>query len=365
MSLLFTPLTIRDVTFKNRLWVSPMCQYSAVDGMPDDWHYTHLTQFAIGGSGLIFTEAAAVVPEGRIAPPDAGIWNDGQRDAWRRIVDGIHARGARAGMQLSHAGRKSSIWWPFSGSAGTVAVHDGGWTAEAPSEVAYDGYATPAALRPNRIGEIVDAFRSAARRAADAGFDVVEIHAAHGYLLHQFLSPLTNTRADEWGGTLENRARIIIEIVRAVRTEVGGGMPIFVRFSATDSAPGGLETDEVALVAGWALAAGADLTDVTTSGLVKHQAIDVFPGYQVVHSARVRALTGGPTSAVGIITSGAQAEEILQSGSADAVFAAREFLRDPHFVLRAATELGEDPNGIWPPQYLRAFREWAKVSATI
>lgn len=356
MSRLFSPFTLRGTTFRNRLWVAPMCQYSAEDGIPNDWHHVHLAQFASGGAGLVIAEATAVVAEGRISPRDVGIWNDTQRDAWRPIVGSIHARGAAAGIQLAHAGRKASTWWPFAQESGSVAEADGGWTSEAPSAVAYEGFAAPEELTRARIAELVAAFAAAARRAVDAGFDAVEIHAAHGYLLHEFLSPLSNLREDEYGGALENRARIVLDVVRAVRAEVGDAFPVLVRFSATDSAPGGLEVDDVAQVAGWALEAGADFFDVSTSGLVAHQRVDVFPGYQVPHAARIREVTGAPTGAVGIITSGAQAEQVLEEGSADVVLAAREWLRDPHFGLRAATELGEDPAALWPPQYIRAHR---------
>ncbi|MBA8817423.1 2,4-dienoyl-CoA reductase-like NADH-dependent reductase (Old Yellow Enzyme family) [Microbacterium halimionae] len=356
MSLLFSPLSVRDVTFKNRLWVAPMCQYSAEDGVVNDWHHVHLAQFASGGAGLIVSEAAAVVPEGRISPRDAGIWNDEQRDAWANIITSIHARGSLAGIQLAHAGRKASTWWPFSGRSGSVSVSEGGWDTAAPSDIAYEGFTSPKAMTSAEIATTVDAFRAAARRSVDAGFDVIELHAAHGYLLHEFLSPLSNQRTDEWGGSLENRARLLLELVRVVRDEVGAGAPLFVRFSATDAAPGGLTTEDVAIVARWTSEAGADLSDVSTAGLVAHQAIAIGPGYQVAHAARIREVSGALTAAVGIITSGGQAEQILQSGDADAIFAGREFLRDPHFALRAASELGEDPESIWPPQYIRAYR---------
>jgi len=356
MSLLFSPLTIRGTTLRNRLWVSPMCMYSAQDGVVNDWHHVHLAQFASGGAGLVISEATAVVPEGRITPEDAGIWSDEQVEAWRAVTASIAARGSVAGIQLAHAGRKASTFSPFSGGSGSVPVASGGWVTEAPSPIAYDGLSAPVEMTVSRIREVVEAFRSGARRALDAGFEVLEIHAAHGYLLHEFLSPLSNERTDEYGGSLENRARFVLEVVRAVRAEAGENVPLFVRFSATDSAPGGLVVDDVALVAEWAAEAGADLFDVSTSGLVAHQQIDVFPGYQVPFAARVREHTGALTASVGIITSGAQAEEILASGQADVILAGREWLRDPHFGLRAASELGEDPTALWPPQYIRAHR---------
>lgn len=356
MSQLFAPITIRDVVVPNRLWVSPMCMYSAIEGVVNDWHHVHLSQFASGGAGLVISEATAVVPEGRISPEDAGIWSSEQADAWRPITRSIRDRGAIAGIQLAHAGRKASTYSPFSGGSGTVPAADGGWTTEAPSSIAYDGFAEPVAMTIDRIREVTAAFRTAARRALDAGFQAIEVHAAHGYLLHEFLSPLTNVRTDEYGGSLENRARFVLEVVREVRAEVGDGVPVFVRFSATDSAPGGLDVDDVATVAGWAVEAGADLFDVSSSGLVAHQKIDVHPGYQVPFASRVRAATGALTGSVGIITGGEQAERILSSGDADVILAGREWLRDPHFGLRAATELGEAPSGIWPQQYVRAHR---------
>ncbi|MBB2974670.1 2,4-dienoyl-CoA reductase-like NADH-dependent reductase (Old Yellow Enzyme family) [Microbacterium endophyticum] len=356
MSLLFSPLAVRNVTFKNRLWVAPMCQYSAEDGVVNDWHHVHLSQFASGGAGLIVTEAAAVVPEGRISPRDAGIWNDTQRDAWATITESIHARGSLAGIQLAHAGRKASTWWPFSGQSGSVSEVEGGWETLGPSPIAYEGFHAPREMTAAQIIATVEAFRLAARRSITAGFDVIELHAAHGYLLHEFLSPLSNTRTDAWGGSLENQARLLLDLVRAVRDEIGPKVPLFVRFSATDAAPGGLTTDDVATVARWTIEAGADLSDVSTAGLVAHQKITVGPGYQVAHAARVREVSAALTAAVGIITSGPQAEGILQAGDADAIFAGREFLRDPHFALRAASELGEDPETIWPPQYIRAYR---------
>ena len=361
MSLLFSPLTLREVTFRNRLWVAPMCQYSASSsgpdiGQPNDWHLVHLAQFASGGAGLVIAEATAVVPEGRISPQCPGLWNDEQRDAWRPVVDAIHHRGSLAGIQLAHAGRKASTWRPFADQHGSVPPEDGGWPTVAPSAIAYEGYAVPSALDAEGIAAVIEAFRAAARRALDAGFDVLELHGAHGYLIHQFLSPLSNERDDQWGGSLENRARLILEVVRAVRTEIGEAVPLLVRFSASDAAPGGLTPEDVAQVSRWAIDAGADFIDVSSAGLVAHQQLQVGPGYQVPLAARVRELAEAPVSAVGIITTGTQAEQILQDGHADVILAAREWLRDPHFGLRAASELGEDPAGLWPPQYLRAHR---------
>ncbi|WP_372967340.1 NADH:flavin oxidoreductase/NADH oxidase [Microbacterium sp.] len=352
MSILFSPVTIRSSTFRNRLWVSPMCMYSAIDGVVQEWHHTHLAQFASGGAGLIVAEATAVVPEGRISPRDAGLWNDEQRDAWIPIVDAIHARGAAAGIQLAHAGRKASTWWPWAAERGSVPEADGGWTTTAPSAIAFEGFAEPTALDAEGIEAVVEGFASAARRALDAGFDVLEVHGAHGYLLHQFLSPLSNRREDEYGGSLENRARLLLRVVDSIRAVAGDGVPLFVRISATDHAEGGFSPDEAAIVAEWATARGADLIDVSSGGLVAHQQISVFPGYQVPLAETVRQGGRIPVSAVGLITAAEQAEQVLAEGSADAVFAGREWLRDPHFALRAAHELGADI--AWPPQYERA-----------
>ncbi|WP_314646628.1 NADH:flavin oxidoreductase/NADH oxidase [uncultured Microbacterium sp.] len=352
MSILFSPLRIRSVEFRNRLWVSPMCMYSAVDGVVQEWHHTHLAQFASGGAGLIVAEATAVVPEGRISPRDAGLWTDEQRDAWQPIVRAIHDRGSLAGVQLAHAGRKASTWWPWADARGSVPETEGGWTTTAPSAVAFEGYAEPAALDTAGIDRVVAAFGDAARRAVDAGFDVLEIHGAHGYLLHQFLSPLSNRRDDEYGGTLENRARLLLRVLDAVRGAVDDGVPVFVRISATDHAEGGFSPEEAAQVGAWATAHGADLIDVSSGGLVAHQRIDVFPGYQVPLAETVRQGGRIPVSAVGLITAAAQAEEVLAEGAADAIFAGREWLRDPHFGLRAAHELGDDVP--WPPQYDRS-----------
>lgn len=352
MSLLFSPLRIRSVTFRNRLWVSPMCMYSAVDGVVQEWHHTHLAQFASGGAGLIVAEATAVVPEGRISPRDVGLWTDEQRDAWAPIVRAIHDRGALAGIQLAHAGRKASTWWPWASERGSVPADEGGWTTTAPSTVAFDGFAEPLALDAAGIDRVVDAFAAAARRALDAGFDVLEIHGAHGYLLHQFLSPLSNLRDDEYGGSLENRARLLLRVVDAVRETAGAEVPLFVRISATDHADGGFTPEEAAAVGEWAAQRGADLIDVSSGGLVAHQQISVFPGYQVPLAETVRRGGRIPVSAVGLITAAAQAEQVLADGAADAVFAGREWLRDPHFALRAAHELGAEI--AWPPQYERA-----------
>ncbi|KJL44093.1 NADH:flavin oxidoreductase/NADH oxidase [Microbacterium trichothecenolyticum] len=352
MSRLFTPLTLRDVTVRNRLWVSPMCQYSAVDGVPQEWHHTHLAQFASGGAGLVMAEATAVSPEGRISPEDTGLWNDVQQGAWAPIVAAIRSRGAVAGVQLAHAGRKASTWSPFSGRRGSVAAADGGWATVAPSAIAFDGYAEPVALDRAGIDRIVADFAAAARRAVGAGFQVLELHGAHGYLLHQFLSPLSNLRDDEYGGSLENRARLLLRVLDAV-TNAAPGVGVIVRFSATDWADGGWNPDETATVARWAAERGADFFDISSGGLVAHQKLTTGPGYQVELAARVRREAGVPVNAVGMIDDAAHAERVLAEDLADAVMAGREWLRDPHYGLRAATELGVDID-YWPAQYLRA-----------
>ena len=352
MSRLFTPLTLRDVTVRNRLWVSPMCQYSAVDGVPQEWHHTHLAQFASGGAGLVMAEATAVSPEGRISPEDTGLWNDAQQAAWAPIVAAIRSRGAVAGVQLAHAGRKASTWSPFSGRRGSVAADEGGWSTVAPSAAAFDGYAEPVALDLAGIDRIVADFAAAARRAVGAGFQVLELHGAHGYLLHQFLSPLSNLRDDEYGGSLENRARLLLRVLDAV-TEAAPGVPVIVRFSATDWADGGWNPDETATVARWAAERGADFFDISSGGLVAHQKLTTGPGYQVELAARVRREAGVPVNAVGMIDDAAHAERVLAEDLADAVMAGREWLRDPHYGLRAAAELGADID-YWPAQYLRA-----------
>ena len=359
MTLLFQPLTLGTdpataVTARNRLWVAPMCQYSAEDGLPGEWHHVHLAQFASGGAGLVMAEATAVSPEGRISPDDTGLWNDAQRDAWAPIVAAIRRRGAVPGVQLAHAGRKASTWSPFSGHRGSVPPADGGWTTVAPSAIAFEGYAAPEELDRDGIDRIVDAFAAAAARAVDAGFEVLEIHAAHGYLLHQFLSPLSNLRDDAYGGDLEGRARLLLQVCDAVAA-AAPVVPLIVRFSATDWADGGWDVDETSTAARWVAERGVSLVDISSGGLVAHQRITTGPGYQVPLAARVRAAANVLVSAVGEITDAAQAERILADGDSDVITAGREWLRDPHFALRAAGELGEDI-GYWPPQYVRARR---------
>ena len=359
MSLLFTPLTIGTdpataVTARNRLWVAPMCQYSAQDGVPGEWHHVHLAQFASGGAGLVVAEATAVTAEGRISPEDTGLYTDAQRDAWAPIAAAIRRRGAVPAIQLAHAGRKASTWSPFSGHRGSVPPEQGGWSTLAPSAIAFEGYATPEALDAAGIDRIVDAFAAAAVRAVAAGFEVLEVHAAHGYLLHEFLSPLSNRRDDAYGGSLENRARLLLRVCDAVR-EAAPGVPVIARFSASDWADGGWDVADTATVAQWVVERGVSLIDVSSGGLVAHQRITPGPGYQVPLAAQVSEAVAVPVSAVGEISDAAQAEAILAAGEAEVIMAGREWLRDPHFALRAATELGDDI-GYWPPQYVRARR---------
>ncbi|NTV39057.1 MAG: NADH:flavin oxidoreductase/NADH oxidase [Demequinaceae bacterium] len=356
-SALFTPLPIRSVTTRNRVWVSPMCQYSCEnrDGVVNDWHLVHLGSFARGGAGLVMAEATAVLPDGRITPWCTGIWNDEQRDAWARITEFIKGQGAVPAIQLQHAGRKASTYRDWSGK-GTVPADDGGWQTVGPSTIPFPGYDAPVALDARGIADIVTAFGVAAARSLAAGFEAVEIHGAHGYLIHQFLSPLSNERTDQWGGPLENRARLLLDIVREVRRVVGDQVPVFVRVSATDwLEPEGLTLADSVVVAGWVRESGGDVMDVSTGGNVTGVTIPSGPGYQVPQAAAIRNGASILTTAVGQITSGAQAESIVASGEADAVFVARQFMRDPHLPMRWAHALGvtielpkQYARGAWP-----------------
>jgi 2,4-dienoyl-CoA reductase-like NADH-dependent reductase (Old Yellow Enzyme family) len=351
MSELFRPMELRGLALANRLWVAPMCQYSVEeqDGVPTDWHLVHLGALATGGTGLLLTEATAVSPEGRITPQDTGLWNDEQQAAWVRIVDFAHSVGTPIGVQLAHAGRKASTHRPWAERKGSLPAEEG-WTTVAPSAVAFPGYAEPAALDGAGIEKVVRDFRDAARRAVAAGFDTVEVHAAHGYLLHQFLSPLSNLRTDDHGGPLENRSRLLLDVVRAVRAVIPERMPLLVRFSGTDWAPGGWTVEDTVVVAGRARKAGADFFDVSSGGNLPAE-IPLGPGYQVPLAATVRR-AGLPVGAVGLITEAEQAEQIVAGGEADAVLLAREVLRNPRFPLLAAAQLGAQVP--WPPQYDRA-----------
>ncbi len=351
--MLLEPITLGALKLRNRIVVSPMCQYSSPDGVPTDWHLVHLGSRAVGGAGLVFTEASSVSPEGRISPDDAGIWNDAQAETWSRIAQFIRGQGAAAGIQLAHAGRKASTDAPWHGG-GPLDADQGGWTPVAPSAIAFDeGYPVPTALDAAGIAKVIDDFRAAAHRARDAGFEVIEIHAAHGYLLHQFLSPLSNTRTDEYGGALENRARLLREVITAVRESWPAPMPLWVRLSATDWAEGGWDIDECVQLARMLRADGIGVIDVSSGGTVPHPKIPGGPGYQVPFAARIRREAGIATATVGLITGARQAEEILQRGDADLIEMAREFLRDPYFPRRAAKEL--DATISAPEQYERAW----------
>src|SRR5438067_10899596 len=356
---LFDPLAIRDLTFTNRVFVSPMCQYSSKDGYANDWHFVHLGSRAVGGAGLVLTEATAVLREGRISPQDLGIWEDAHIEMLGRIVRFVHEQGSIAGMQLAHAGRKASTSRPWEGH-NAVPEREGGWTkVRAPSAIPFsETYPMPQALTRDGIREVIDGFAAAARRACQAGFRVVEIHAAHGYLIHEFLSPLSNRREDEYGGSFENRTRLCREIVSAVRSAWPKELPLFVRISATDWIDGGWDIDQSMKLAGQLKQMGVDLIDCSSGGNVAHAKIPVGPGYQTAFSQKIRHEAGVMTGAVGMITSPVQAEHIIRTGQADAVIIAREFLRDPYWPLRAAREL-EQPIA-WPVQYLRAAPKGAQ-----
>jgi len=353
MSLLFEPLTLRGTQFPNRAWVAPMCQYSALDGVVGDWHLAHLGALATGGFGLVVAEATAVVPDGRISPRDTGLWDDSHAAPWRRITDFAHERGTLLGVQLAHAGRKASTFWPWADRAGSVPEGDGGWATSGPSAVPFPGLAMPAVMTRDEIEAVPGQFAAATRRALAAGFDVIEVHAAHGYLLHEFLSPLSNTRADEYGGSLENRMRLPLEVAAAVRAEWPDERPLFARISATDWSDGGLTLEDSARLAKELAAVGVDLVDVSTGGNVPAE-IPVGPGYQVPAARFVREGSGVPVSTVGLITSPQQAEQVLVDGAADAVMLGRAALREPRWALRAAHELGVADRVRWQPQFSRA-----------
>ncbi len=352
MSALFTPLRLRETTLRNRIAVSPMCQYSARDGFPTPWHLVHLGSRAVGGAGLVIAEASAVSPAGRISPDDTGIWSDAHAEAWAPVARFVAEQGAAAGIQLAHAGRKASTEAPWHGGRPTG---DGarGWHPVAPSPLPFaEGYPVPRELEADEITAIVGAFRDAARRAEQAGFEVVEIHMAHGYLLHQFLSPLTNLRTDEYGGTLENRMRLPLEVARAVREAFPVERPVLARISATDWVEGGWDLEQSVVFARELREAGVDLVDCSSGGIVPDAKVPVAPGYQVPFAEVIRERTGVMTGAVGLITEPAPAEAIVAAGKADLVLLARAMLRDPYWPLHAARALGVDVP--WPDQYLRA-----------
>lgn len=351
MSRLFEPIKFRDLTLDNRVWVSPMCQYSAVDGVPGDWHLVHLGRFAVGGAGLVIAEASAVVPEGRISPSDTGLWNDDQVAAWRRVTEFVHGQGAAVGIQLAHAGRKASTAPPWSGG-GNVSVAEGGWEAVSSTAEAFGDLRAPRALTTDEVAAVPERWAEAARRAEAAGFDVIELHLAHGYLAHQFYSPLINDRTDQYGGDFTGRVRLALEIAEAVREAWPEEKPLFARLSATDWVEGGWTGDDSVRLATLLSDRGVDLIDASSGGAVPRAEIPIGPGYQVPYARQIRTETGLPTAAVGLITAPEQAEEIVASGSADAVFLARELLRDPNWPLHAADRLRA--GNLWPKQYERA-----------
>ena len=355
MAALFDSFTSRGLTLPHRIVVSPMCEYSSEDGFANDWHLVHLGSRAVGGAALVITEATAVTAEGRISPQDLGIYKDAHVDMLQRIVRFVHAQGSAAGMQLAHAGRKGSTQRPWEGHR-AVAPNDGGWIPVAPSvEPFSDSYPVPRALAASEIAGIVDAFRDAAIRAHNAGFDMIELHGAHGYLIHEFLSPISNKRTDQYGGSFENRIRLCLEVVDAVRDVWPERSPVWLRISATDWVPGGWDVDEAVELASRVRERGVDLIDCSSGGLALHQQIAIGPGYQVPFADRVRREAKIATGAVGLITTAQQADEIVRNGQADCVLLARELLRDPYFPLHAAQELGVKLS--WPAQYLRAAPE--------
>ncbi len=352
MSQLFSPFTLRQTQFKNRVFVSPMCQYSCVDGMPNDWHLVHLGARAVGGAALVMTEAASVTADGRISPEDAGIWNDAQRDAWKPIAAFIHANGSMPAIQLAHAGRKASTYAPWRGSGKVDAAH-GGWPVVGPSDQAFsEKYPVPHEMSVSEIRAVIDAFAAAAKRSLEAGFVVAEVHAAHGYLAHQFLSPFSNHRQDQYGGSLENRMRFCLEISTAVRDVWPVDWPVFVRISATDWKDGGWDLSQSIAFAKEAKRIGIDLIDVSSGGAVVDAKVTVRPGYQVPFARAIREQVNIATGAVGLITEPVQAEQIVADGDADCVFLARALLRDPYWPLHAAASLGVAVE--WPDQYKRA-----------
>jgi 2,4-dienoyl-CoA reductase-like NADH-dependent reductase (Old Yellow Enzyme family) len=352
MAKLFTPLTIKSVTFKNRIVVSPMCEYSSADGFANEWHLVHLGSRAVGGAALIITEAAAVSAEGRISPDDLGIWKNAHLDKLRTIVSFIHKHGSVAGIQLAHAGRKASFQAPWKGTK-QLSKENGGWQTVSASAVPFNKTdILPQALSTDGIKKVVADFKAAAQRSLNAGFKLIEIHAAHGYLINQFLSPLTNKRADEYGGSFDNRIKLLTEITEAIQSVWPKELPLFVRISATDWTEGGWNENDSVRLAIVLKNMGVDLIDCSTAGIIPGIEVPIAPGYQVPFAAQVKKETGILTGAVGMITSAEQAEQILVKEQADFIIIAREMLRDPYFPLHAAKQLGADIE--WPVQYLRA-----------
>lgn len=352
MSILFSPLNLRSITFRNRIFVSPMCQYSSHDGLPTNWHLVHLGSRAVGGAGLVMVEATAVSPKGRISPDDSGIWSDAQADAFVPITSFIQEQGAVAAIQLAHAGRKGSCSLPWLGG-GPLGLEARGWQPLAPSAIHFDaGHPVPHALTLDELDEIEAQFRSATRRSLAAGFQTVEVHMAHGYLLHEFLSPLVNLRDDDYGGSLENRLRFPLRVARAVRAEWPAELPLFVRISATDWAERGWDIEQSVLLARQLKEIGVDLIDCSSGFVVPDESIPFGPGFQVPFAARIRADAGIASGAVGSITDPAQAEQIVATGQADVVLLGRQMLRDPYWPLHAAKVL--NVNTPWPNPYLHA-----------
>lgn len=352
MSLLFSPLTIKDIRFRNRIAVSPMCEYSSVDGFANDWHMVHLGSRAVGGAALIIQEATAVSPEGRISADDMGIWKDEHIEKVKPIITFIHQQGAVAGIQLAHAGRKASVAAPWKGGK-QIVPDNGGWQTVSPSGIPFrDDDIAPKALDKKGIEKVIHDFSVAAERALKAGYKVIEIHAAHGYLLHEFLSPLCNHRTDEYGGSFENRIRLTVQVTKAIQKIWPQELPLFIRISSTDWAEGGWNIDESVKLAAILKTTGVDLVDCSSGGAVSHQKIPLGPGYQVAFAERIKKETGILTGAVGLITEAKQAEQIIADKKADIVLFARQSLRDPYFPLHAAKDLGGDIE--WPSQYLRA-----------
>ncbi|MEI9945605.1 MAG: NADPH dehydrogenase NamA [Chitinophagaceae bacterium] len=354
MSLLFQPLTLRSLTIKNRIVVSPMCQYSAEDGFANDWHLVHLGSHAVGGAGIVFTEATSVSPEGRISPGDLGIWKDEQIGMLKRITSFIEKHGAVPGIQLAHAGRKASHHIPWKGG-NALADNEGAWQTVAPSAIPFkEDEPAPQAMDKKATQQLINDFKAAAVRAATAGFKIIEIHAAHGYLLNEFMSPISNQRTDEYGGSFENRIRIVLEVIHAVREVWNKDLPLFMRISSADWVEGGWTAEDSVKLALVIKDKGVDLLDCSSGGISPLQKIPVTPLYQVPFSEKIKKETGMLTSAVGLITTAQEAEQVLQEQQADLIFLARQMLRDPYFPLHAAKELKVDIP--WPVQYERAKR---------
>ncbi len=352
MSKLFSPLKIKEITLKNRIAISPMCMYSAVDGFANDWHLVHLGSRATGGAGLIIQEATAVSPEGRITPGDLGLYNDDHIEMLQRITSFIKQQGAIAGIQLAHAGRKASCARPWEGGK-QLTKENGGWKTIAPSPLPfYPDDDAPEALDTEGIKKVITGFKNAAQRALKAGYQLLDIHSAHGYLIHQFLSPISNHRTDMYGGSFENRIRLLLDIVDAIGSVWPSNLPLFVRLSATDWADGGWNVEDSSKLASILKTKGVDLIDTSAGGMVHNAKVTVSPGYMVPYAEQIKRDSGIMTSAVGLITQAQQAEDILQSGKADLILIARESLRNPYFALQAAKELGDEIE--WPKQYLRA-----------